>query len=68
MAVSFNRLWKLLIDVGMTKKDLALKADVSPATLTRMKNGDSVTTDVLEKVCRALNCEVTDIMEFVTDK
>ena len=68
MAVSFNRLWTLLIDVGMTKKDLALKADVSPATLTRMKNGDSVTTDVLEKVCRALNCEVTDIMEFVTDK
>lgn len=68
MAVSFNRLWKLLIDVGMTKKDLADKADVSPATLTRMKNGDSVTTDVLEKICRVLGCEVSDIMEFVSEK
>lgn len=68
MAVSFNRLWKLLIDVGMTKKELAEKADISPATLTRMKKGDSVTTDVLEKVCRALSCEISDVMEFVGDK
>lgn len=65
MAVSFNRLWKLLIDLSKTKKELAAEASVSPATLTRMKKGESISTDVLERICRALNCEIQDIMEFV---
>ena len=69
MAVSYKKLWKLLIDKDIKKKDLSSKAGVSPATITKMgKEGTVVTTDVLVKICVALNCEIGDIVEIVPDE
>ena len=63
MAVSYKKLWKLLIDKDIKKKDLSAKAGVSPATITKMGKGGHVTTEVLAKICGALNCTVDEIME-----
>ena len=68
MAVSYKKLWKLLIDKDIKKKDLSEKADISPATITKMGKGGHVTTEVLVKICAALDCKVEDIMEVVPDK
>lgn len=69
MAASYKPLFKLLIDRNMKKKELAERAGLSLATITKMgKEGTTVTTDVLVKICTALNCEVSDIMEIVPDK
>ena len=65
MAVSYKRLWKILIDRDMKKKDLAELADLSTYTITKMSKGENVTTDTLGKICKALNCTLDDIMEFV---
>lgn len=65
MAVSFNPLWKMLIDRKMKKKELAKLSGVGEATIYRMVQGQNVSTEVLEKICRALDCRVGDIMEFV---
>ena len=65
MAVSYKKLWKLLIDRDMKKKELAEKADVSTFTLAKMNKGENVTTDVLVKICKALDCNLDDIMELV---
>lgn len=67
MAVSYKKLWKLLIDKDIKKKDLCAKAGVSPATITKMGKGGHVTTEVLLKICTALNCQVEDIMEIIPD-
>ncbi len=67
MAVSYKRLWKLLIDRDMKKKDLAEKAQVSNYTLLKLKNCENVTTDVLVKICKALDCAIEDIMEVVDE-
>ena len=68
MAVSYKKLWKLLIDKDIKKKDLSSKAGISPATITKMGKGGHVTTEVLVKICAALDCQVEDIMEFVPSK
>ena len=67
MAVSYKKLWKLLIDKEIKKKDLSAKAGVSPATITKMGKGGHVTTEVLGKICTALDCTLDDIMEYVPD-
>jgi len=67
MAVSYKKLWKLLIDRDMKKKELAEKADVSTFTLAKMNKGENVTTDVLVKICKALECNLDDIMELVDE-
>ena len=67
MAVSYKKLWKILIDKDMKKKDLAKLADVSTYTITKMSKGKNVTTDTLGKICRVLECNVEDIMEFIPD-
>ena len=67
MAVSYNKLWKLLIDKKMMKKELAEQAGISPFTLTKMTNDDSVTTDTLSKICIALGCNIEDIVEVIPD-
>ena len=67
MAVSYKNLWKLLIDKDIKKKDLCVLAGISPATVTKMGKGGHVTTEVLVKICDALNCSVADIMEVVPD-
>ena len=69
MAASYKRLFKLLIDRNMKKKELAEKAGISIATITKMgKDGAVVSSEVLVKICTALGCTVDDIMEIVPEK
>ena len=65
MATSYKKLWKLLIDRDLKKKDLQELAGISNYTISKLNRGDNVTTDVLGKICKALNCNVDEIMEFV---
>ena len=67
MAVSYKKLWKILIDKDIKKKDLSAMAGISPATITKMGKGGHVTTEVLMKICTALNCRLDDILEVVPD-
>ena len=68
MAVSYKRLWKLLIDRDMKKKDLAEKANISSYTINKLNRRDNVNTETLAKICRALGCTFDDIMEIVPDE
>ena len=65
MHFSYNRLWKLLIDKELNKEKLKEMSGVSSATLSKLKRGQNVTTDVLLKICAALNCKIEDIVEFI---
>ena len=68
MAASYKKLFKLLIDRDMKKKELAEKAGISIATITKMGNdGAVVTSDILGKICTALECKMDDIMEIVQE-
>ena len=68
MAASYKKLYKLLIDREMKSKELAELAHVSPATLAKMKkDGVSVNSDVLIRICTALGCTLNDIVEIVED-
>ena len=67
MAVSYKKLWKLLIDKDMKKKDLCIKAGISSASVTKMGKNGHVTTEVLVKICTALECTMDEIMEIVPD-
>lgn len=68
MATSYKKLWKLLIDKDMKKKDLELQAKISHYTINKLNRGENVNVDTLEKICRTLNCSIKDIVEFVPDK
>ena len=68
MAVSYKKLWKLLIDHDMKKKDLAEKASISSYTNAKMTKGENVTTDILVRICETLNCNIEDIMEVLPVK
>ena len=68
MATSYKKLWKLLIDRDMKKKDLAELAGISSFTISKMSAGNNVTVEVLGKICVALGCTLDDIMEFVPEK
>ena len=68
MAISYNKLWHLLIDKGMNKKDLKQVAGVSTASIAKLGKGENITTDVLLKICKALNCDITDIMEITNSE
>lgn len=65
MITSYKKLWKLLIDKDLKKKDLAQMANISNYTIAKLTRGENVTTDVLGKICKALNCSIEDIMEFI---
>ena len=64
MAVSYNGLWKMLIDEKMYKKDLAVELNISSATMAKMGKGENVSLEVLEKICRYMDCNIGDIMSF----
>ena len=64
MSVSYKKLWHLLLDKEMKKKELAKLAGVSIYTMNKMTSDGNVTVEVLEKICKALNCKVDDILEF----
>ena len=67
MAASYKKLWKLLIDKDMKKKDLRLLTGLSSSTIAKMTKNEPVSTDVIIKICEALHCDVGDIMEIVSD-
>ncbi|MBR3131316.1 helix-turn-helix transcriptional regulator [Candidatus Saccharibacteria bacterium] len=67
MTTSYKKLWKLLIDRDLKKRDLEKLAGVSHYTMNKLTHGDNVTTDVLGRICKALNVSIDDIMEFVED-
>ena len=68
MAVSYNKLWKLLIDRKMKKKDLATLAGVSKATISKMSNDVHVSTEIIAKICCALNVDISEVVEVIPDK
>ncbi len=65
MRFSYNKLWKLLIDKGWTKSELRKKAGISSSTIAKLGKGENVTTDILLKICIALDCKIEDIIEIV---
>ena len=65
MAVSYKKLWKLLIDKDLKKKDLEKLANVSNYTITKLTKGENVNVNVLVRICAALNCTMDDIMEII---
>ena len=65
MAVSYKKLWKLLIDKDMKKKELESKAGISHYTMNKLTKSENVTVDTLGKICKALDCTIEDIMEFI---
>ena len=67
MQISYKKLWKLLIDRDMMKKDLAERAGISPASIAKLGRNENVNTDILLKICIALECDVSDIMVVVED-
>ena len=68
MQISYKKLWKLLIDKDMLKKDLASKAGISSTSMAKLSKNENVNTEILRKICTALECEISDIMEMTEEK
>lgn len=68
MGVSYKRLWKLLIDKDMKKRDLKEAAKLSPSLMSSLNQNKSVTVNTLSRICEVLNCQVEDVMEIVPDE
>ncbi len=67
MAISYNKLWKLLVDKKMSKADLRKAAGIAPNTMTRLRRDEEVTLTVLQKICFTLGVDIGDIMEFLLE-
>lgn len=67
MAISYNRMWKLLVDKRMSKADLRRAANISPNTMTKLRRDEPVNLGILERICYALDCDFGDIMQFVKE-
>ena len=68
MRISYKKLWKLLIDRDMMKKDLAKDAVISTASIAKLGRNENVNTDILLRICSALKCDISDILEIVVDE
>ena len=68
MRISYNKLWKMLIDKNMNKQDLKEQSGVSAASIAKLGKGENITTDVLLKICETMNCRIEDILETIDDK
>ena len=68
MTISYNKLWKLLVDKKMSKADLRKAAGIAPNTMTRLRRDEEVTLSVLHKICKTLNVNIGDIMDFVPEE
>ena len=68
MAVSYNKLWKLLIDKKMSKADLRRAAKVAPNTMTKLSRDEEVSIAVLERICGTLGANIGDVMDFIPDE
>ena len=64
MRISYNKLWKMLIDKNMKKSDLKEKAGISSASLAKLGKGDNITTDVLLRICEVMDCRIEDILKL----
>ena len=64
MSVTYNKLWHLLLDRGMKKKDLKEAAGLTAHTMLKLRKDQDITTETIGKICKALGCQMTDIMEF----
>lgn len=67
MRISYNNLWKMLIDKNMNKQDLKELSGVSAASIAKLGKGENITTDVLLKICEAMGCHLEDILETIED-
>jgi len=65
--ISYNKLWKMLIDKNMNKQDLKKLSGVSAASIAKLGKGENITTDVLLKICEAMHCRLEDILETIDD-
>ena len=63
MAVNYNKLWKLLIDKGMTKTDLRMKTGMSTSTLAKMSKNENVSLDIILSICKVLECNIGDVVD-----
>ena len=68
MRISYKKLWKLLIDKDLLKKDLAAMADISSTSIAKLSKNENVNTEILRKICTALDCDISDIMEMIDEK
>ena len=68
MHISYKKLWKLLIDKEMMKKDLCEKAGISSASMAKLGKNENINTNILVRICRALSCDTSDIMEIEIDE
>ena len=68
MQVSYKKLWKMLIDKDMKKKDLQADARISWASVTKLSKGETVSMEVIMKICKTLNCNIGDIMDLIPDE
>lgn len=68
MIVTYKKLWKLLIDKDMKKQDLRVAAKLSSSSIAKLSKGENVNTNILVKICKALECNVSDIMEILPDE
>lgn len=67
MRISYNKLWKMLIDKGMKKSDLREKSGISSASLAKLGKGENITTDVLLRICEFMDCRIEDILETIRE-
>ena len=65
MSISYNKLWKKLIDKGMTKTELRLKADIGTSTLAKLGKNEQVSMDVILKICKVLKCQIGEVVELI---
>ena len=68
MRISYNRLWKLLIDKNLKKKDLMNQWNISSASVAKLTKGENMTTDVLLRICEGIDCDFADIMQVIPDQ
>ncbi len=68
MKASYKKLWKLLVDLDMSKSDLHKASGLSSSTMTKLRKGEDVSMEALRKICVALNCNISDIVEFVREE
>jgi len=68
LRISYNKLWKMLIDKNMNKQDLKNATGISSASIAKLGKGENITTDILLKICEALECRLEDIMETINEK
>ena len=67
MALSYNRMWKLLVDKKMSKADLRKAADIAPNTMTKLRRDEAVNLAILGRICQVLDCDFGDIIEYIKD-